>query len=548
MTADFYAPRAEVRIEGLMLAANVANRLISLTYDSNTDIADMFTVVLMNPENELTDSPLFHIGKTVEIHMGYGGELEPMMLGTIASVQPSFPESGAPTLTIAGYDRSYALRRNEPAQDLWKGMTDSVIAAAIAAENGLIPVVDPSPRIQEELPQSASDMALLKELARANYFETYVFWDRLYFQFPRPQTEAYRLEWGKNLINFSPRLARGTTEGTQVVRGYDERVAEAVVGVATTTDISMDDVVERLGQDGLDLVLDLGRQAINSRRAKNPQPPAGETADSAGGAMRVATSLLQELMEGLYEGSGSCIGIPALRAGRMINITGVGKRFSGRYRLRRVTHTLGADGYRTHFEVSQRGGATLLPLLRKTLTELPPPNRQQPMLGLVPGKVTQNVDTEHRGRVKVSYPLAGDDSESAWARCATPMAGSGTGAFFLPDKGDEVLVGFLSGQLGKPVVLGSLWNGDKHPPIDHQDGTNALRVIKTKKLLISLDETAGKERVLITHEPTGSQIVIAGDGSITIEAKTDLHLKAKNIIDMTADTVNVKVTNSMNVS
>src|SRR3989442_12907464 len=100
MTTSFYAPWFDVRISGLTLAADIYNQVISLTYDNNLDMADMFSIVMRNADNQLIDSPLFDLGKTVEIHMGYGNELQPMMLGEITSIEPSFPESGPPTLRI----------------------------------------------------------------------------------------------------------------------------------------------------------------------------------------------------------------------------------------------------------------------------------------------------------------------------------------------------------------------------------------------------------------------------------------------------------------
>jgi phage protein D/phage baseplate assembly protein gpV len=531
--STYFAPRADVRIAGVLLAADVADRVISLSYDSNADMADMFTVTLLNGDGALTDSALFDIGKEVEIHLGYGANLQPMMLGEIASLQPSFPEGGAPTLTITGYDRSFRLRHGEPLQDLWREATDSMIAAAIAAAAGLVPVVDPSPLFHEELPQTTNDMAFLRERARANFFEVFVEWDRLHFQLPRLQTEAYVLEWGRNLSSFSPRLARSAGEGIEIVRGWDEELAQAVVGFATSADLDLQNITERLGQAGLDTLLALGRQAIRSRRATTTPEQTPQEVDSPDSAFDVAKALLGEIFDGLYEGSGSCIGIPELRAGTMIRIAGIGKRFSGVYRLKRVTHTLADSGYRTAFEATQRSGTSLLPLLRKTLTELPPPDRRPPAHGLVTGTVLKNVDPKGRGRVKVSYPDVSDDSESAWARVATPMAGSDRGMWFLPDVGDEVLVAFRQGKSEKPIVLGSLWNGTARPPADNADGANAVRMIKTKVgHSIELHEPPANK--VVVHHATGGEIVIDKDGKVTV--------KGTNTVEVTATTVNVNGT------
>lgn len=522
-----YAPRFDVRIAGLTLAADVTKLITSVSYDNNADIADMFTVTLLNPDNQLLDSALFDLGKTVEIHLGYGDELEPMMLGEITSLQPSFPEGGAPMLTVTGYDKSHRLRHNQPDRPAWKYTGDSLIAAQIAAEAGLIPVVDPSPFFHEEIQQTSSDFAFLKERAEANFFELFVHWDKLYFRFPRPQTEKVVLEWGKSLSSFSPRLSSAGMAGIQVIRGYNEQLAEAVVAFATSLELSPDNIVEKLGTEGLQTLMQLGRRV--DRRKKKPDSPID--------ALALAKSLLSEILEGLYEGSGTCIGLPQLRANQLITIENVGKRFSGTYKIKQVTHTINSSGYRTSFQVTQRGSTNLLGLLRKEVSERPPPNQSPRFYGFVVGKVSNIVDPKGWGRVRVTYPWFSDTTESPWARVVTPMAGSNRGFYFLPDVGDEVMVGFQYGDFDKPVVLGGVWNGVNLPP---QVATpiNPVRTIKTGAgHQITLDDTTGNEQIVISHKG-GSSITMKSDGDVVIDAKKNLLINAKNVevsVDGTMD-------------
>jgi phage protein D/phage baseplate assembly protein gpV len=529
MTAPFYAPRFEVRLSGLTMSSDLTNQVLSVSYENTLDMADMFTLVLRNADNALTDSPLFALGKSVEIHMGYGDELRPMMLGEVTALQPSYPESGAPTLSITGYDKSHRMRHGQPDRPPFRYMTDSLIAAQIALENGLIPIVDPSPLFHTQIPQTTSDMAFLKERARANFFDVYVHWDKLYFRFPRPQTEAYVLEWGKSLSSFTPRLSSAGLAGLQVIRGYNEELAQTIVGFVTTAQLGLDNIIERLGSSALDLLAGLGRRLVRD-----------ENVDSPLDAATIAKSVLQELLDGMYEGSGSCIGIPELRADQFVVVRGLGKRFSGSYRLKHVTHTMDGSGYRTSFEVTQRAGAHLLPTLRKSIAETPSPNKEPPIFGVVVGKVSDNVDKMGLGRVKLTFPWLSDSHESDWARCATPMAGSGTGTYFLPDVGDEVLVAFQHGDIKKPVVLGSLWNGLHQPPLKHLDRLNRLRQIKTKSgHTLTFDDTPGAEQIEIKHK-LGSFLTMKADGSVNISAKGDLSIDAVN--------VKVKVTGTMDVS
>jgi phage protein D len=44
------------------------------------------------------------------------------------------------------------------------------------------------------------------------------------------------------------------------------------------------------------------------------------------------------------------VGLPDLRTGCVVQISGVGKRFSGRYFVTGTTHTIGDGGYTTRFE------------------------------------------------------------------------------------------------------------------------------------------------------------------------------------------------------
>jgi phage protein D/phage baseplate assembly protein gpV len=515
MTA-YYAPAFNVKISGITLAANVTSAITELVYDSSLTTADMFTLKLNNADLSLTDSALFNVGENVEIYMGYAGNLQPMMLGEIAAVNPNFPKDGAPTITVSGYDKSQRLRHNTPEPFTFKFLNDSIIAAAIAAENLLIPVIDPCPTPpRESVPQTDSDWTFLRELARRNFFEVFVYWDRLYFRFPRPQTEMILLEWGRNLSSFSPRLSTAGQFGIQVLRGYDYSLAQTIVAILPAIAIGGDlsDIVERLGSSFINQLVSLGRYVVRDAKIENYVD-----------ALTVAKSTLIQLLEGLYEGSGSCIGMPEMRAGKYIQIGGVGKRFGGRYKLSKVTHTINDSGYWTRFEVSQNTNASILESLRKKLKTASSPSRdtQEKMTGVVVAKVVNNIDYKGLGRVQLTIPTMSDNDISAWARIATPMAGSGSGLYFLPDIGDEVLVAFDQGDAAKPIVLGGLWNGPAAPPA-RNTGLNEKKVIKLKTgMQIVFDETQG----LSLDNGMGSSIQMDLHGDITIQAAGNVNIKS----------------------
>jgi phage protein D/phage baseplate assembly protein gpV len=543
MGADTYAPDFDVRVEGLTLAADVRRSVLEVTYDNSLDTADMFEVRLSDPGAKLADSPLFGVGRTVEIHMGYGGRLRPMMLGEVAAVRPSFPASGVPTLTITGYDRSQRMRRNVPGRPPFLAMNDSLIAAQIALESRLIPIVDPSPLPPGD-PEvfDGSDFALLQELAERNGFEVFVSFDKLYFRLPRPQFERPVLEWGRTLSSFDPRLSTASQVGIQVVRGYNEELAQAIVVALPALSLGggIQELFERIGNEFLDMLPDLGRRVVNDLPISTPLD-----------AATLAKSLLEQLLEGLYEGSGVCIGDPSLRAGDQVDIQGVGRRFSGSYRLRQVTHTISDGGYETRFEVSQKGHSSLVERLRRTLVDAPPPNKGKKDPGVVIGKVELNVDPKGLGRVLLSYPHLSDTNLSGWARVSSPS----TGTFFLPDVGDEVLVAFNHGDLRRPVVLGTLWSAKAMPPAANLTPQNPMRSIGSPGgHKIVLDDTPGLGQVVV-KSVSGSTITLSADGTVEIKATGKLVLKGVTVevdadTDITMNAVNIKalVAGTMDVS
>jgi len=523
----FYAPGFVVKIEGLTLEADVSRAVMELTYDNNLETADMFSLRIHNGDLRFIDSPLFDVGNTVEISLGYAGDMHPMMLGEITAVQPTFPQSGAPTLTVTGYDRSQRMRHNSPGRFTFKSMSDSAIVAQIAAANGLTPVVEPSPlQPQPSEQETSSDWALLKTLADRNGFDLYVRHDKLYFGKPQ-QAQPTVLEWGRNLSSFTPRLSTSGQGDKQVVRGYNDGLAQLIVevGAVDALGVQLEEIVERVGGRFRSQLAGVGRRVVRTATVGNFQD-----------AARIAAIAQRQALDGLFEGSGSCVGMPELRAGDQVEIRGVGKRFSGRYRLSQVTHSIGDGGYTTQFEATQRN-ASMLESLRTKIQDKPPPDKQERIYGVVIGRVENNADPDRIGRVQISLPHLSDQNLSHWARVATLMAGKGIGTYFIPDVGDEVLVAFNHGNINQPIVLGSLWNKANGPAdSDSASTSNSQKTIRTKAgHLIVLDDEA-------------KSITVCSAGRLEFRAEEDIDIQARNVNIKPADDGAVKIDGKLNVT
>ncbi len=168
--------------------------------------------------------------------------------------------------------------------------------------------------------------------------------------------------------------------------------------------------------------------------------------------------------------------------------------------------------------------------------------------GVRPAIVRDNEDPESLARVQVSYPWA-DTDEAYWARLATEMTGEEYGTYFLPDVGDEVLVGFENGDRRQPYVVGSLWTPERSPPEDN-GGDNDIKAIETRDghriefddgedggvtvetnagQEVVLDDTEGAETVSI-EDADGNSVELDGpDGTVTVSARDTIRLEATTI-------------------
>jgi uncharacterized protein involved in type VI secretion and phage assembly len=192
--------------------------------------------------------------------------------------------------------------------------------------------------------------------------------------------------------------------------------------------------------------------------------------------------------------------------------------------------------------------------------------------GVVVAIVTDNQDPLGHYRVKVRFPWLPNGGSSGaensdWCRIATFGAGKDRGMFCLPEVGDEVLCAFEHGDVGRPYLIGSLWNASStthraNKKDDDRSGKNDIRAFKSRSgHLLELDDKAGNQKVTLTAQ-SGSKLEMddkaktvklfdeKGDNylvldttnkKITIETKTgDMLLKAKGTFRVEAKEIQTK--------
>ena len=373
---EFYAPRFEVRLEGkkftqiadvlsVKVTSDIAN-LTSFDIAVNTDVrtieereqgkkVSVRRLPYVDP-GALEDGLTFDVGKRIAISMGYGKRMGPMMTGFITSMTPRFPESGPLSVSVAGQDDMILLKGRKPGDGekvRWApDVYDWQIAQDIAARNGLDVEVDQAGPQHDEVIQKKDqdDATFLMERAKRIDFDCYIrtnldtLKSTLYFKLPRDKrdskpTQVYHFVWGESLINFSPRITVANQVAEVTVRGWDYNNKKPIVATATAADLPGNNKGIS-GPDGVARAL--GRK--NGMVVDMPVRSQEEAAEHA-------KALLAEKAYDFITGSARCIGLPELRPGDVVDLVGLGDRFSGEYYVTKTDHSISSSGFFTQFDV-----------------------------------------------------------------------------------------------------------------------------------------------------------------------------------------------------
>jgi phage protein D len=379
----FYVPQFQVSIAGKTLADGLLRDVMQVTYRDSVEEIDSFELLVNNwdagnrrpqpkyePPSQPQNAGVFDPGQKLELRMGYMSEMTLMLTGEITTLEPNFPESGAPTLSVRGLNVLHALRTEQHSEH-WQNAKDSDIATDLGNRSltpgkaglGIQVVTNPAPDETAEsfvMMHNQYDIVFLLGRARRHGYELVLNEKSatnptrsLYFgpSATKRETPLYRLEWGRTLSSFKPKLSTAKQVSEVTVRGWDRQNNEVIEQTASWKDI----VKAPAEQQRLALL----SQAFDNRKEIITNQPVRNKAE----AKEKAIDLLRRQLLDFVTASGATVGVPGLRAGRKVEIAGLGPRYNGIYYITSTTHTLGEGGYRTTFEgrrdpADQSGGST----------------------------------------------------------------------------------------------------------------------------------------------------------------------------------------------
>ncbi len=392
---DFYVPRFEISVGGEAPELRVIRDVVQVTYNDSTTEIDSFDITVNNWDAEARTfkyagaevpalasarrrqrqrQQIFEpCAREFELKLGYGADLTPMIKGSTTSIEPSFPSSGAPTLTVRALNVLFKLRTKQY-RDNWHNKRISDVAADIGRRNNRdgrkrfpLPVrIDRAarrrePRLDYIVQDNQYDIDFLLLQARRIGYVVYV--DReqsgrggdseefLYFgpseaRRPGIPDVTYELKWGISLIEFTPKLTTANQVKSVEVRSWNRQANRSI-----RKKVTLDHPDLNVNRDLLHLLDVPGCQPREEVKVREPQFTPEQ-------AERRALALLTERVKQLVQATGTTVGLPNLRAGQRVRIVGLGARFSGKYFVTKTTHTINNSGYITRFTAQREEGLT----------------------------------------------------------------------------------------------------------------------------------------------------------------------------------------------
>lgn len=217
-----------------------------------------------------------------------------------------------------------------------------------------------------------------------------------------------------------------------------------------------------------------------------------------------------------------------LKPGDMVELKGVGNKFNGNTLITGIRHQIKLNEWETYLQL---GTPQEWFTRNNDVVEVQAAGLLPAINGLQIGKVSEFIDDpEYQLRVKVEVPAISNkkNENQIWARLASPDAGNRRGYVFRPEKGDEVVLGFLNNDPRQAIILGALHSLTKEIPEEFKiTAENNKKGIITRGALKLFFDDEKKEVAIST--PNGNSIKM-NDKGIVLKSNNDITIDGDKII------------------
>ncbi len=536
--------------DGTALATTT--EIVSIDIQFNINRISTATLVLNdgdmpNATFPLSETETFKPGAAVVIQLGYDQQVATVFSGVIIKHSIKISGDNNARLIIECKDKALAMTVGRKNANYIDKKDSDIITALIGTYAGLTADVTATTTTHKELVQFyCSDWDFMIARAEANGMLVNLDAGTVSVKAPAVSgSPVLSLTYGIDIIDFSADLD---------ARHQFQKVSGNAWDLATLALQQSEAASATLNEQGnitsATLASVLG---LSEFRLQSAVPLESEFLTSWAKAQQVKSGLAR--IRGHVSFQGSALAKP----GTLIELAGVGARFNGNIFVSGVNHSVIDGNWITRVEF----GMSPSWFTESTEVIAPPASGiTAGISGLHIGVVKKlDADPESQHRVQVSIPELSATTDGFWARLANFYSSNSFGAFFIPEIGDEVVLGFFNDDPSHPVILGSLYSSKNVPPYSLAAENNTKAIVTRTKMKMEFDED---KKIITIITPGANKIVISDDGKsillqdqnsnkvtldsagITLDSPKDITLTAKGKIVMTA-TQNIEATAQMDI-
>jgi len=512
---------------------------INITHELNK--ISFAEIVLLDGTVESTDFPISDSndlipGTAVEITAGYGSDAEVSIFTGVVVKQAINIDPDQPfSLVITCKHKAVSMSFNKT-EAQFTSKVDSDIMNSIIGNYGLSATVDATSNTNEVMFQKlASDWDFI--LARADFYGYVISFDGDKIVIGKPNvsgTAVLLVSFGDSILSFNAELNAERQPSSLQASAWDIKNQALLSSSAAEPSLNAQGnlaakaLSEKLSQTQLNL----------NTNTPLTQDDLKSWADG---------SLLKMRLAGI-KGKVRFTGNSSVTTNSIIQLAGVGDRFNGDAYVSGVNHVLEKGTWTTEVKF---GLDAKFAYEKPSFSYADAAGQLPAIRGLQVATVKKLFsDPDSNFRIQISLPSNAENQDGMWARMANFYATSGSGSGFLPEVGDEVVVGFLESDPRFPVILGSLYSSAKQAAATPSDNNNYIKSIITKsKLKVSFDdekkitkiETPGGNSITLSDDAKSIELVDQNSNSIkmnsdgiTLQSNKDIVLKATGNITLDA--------------
>ena len=459
---------------------------------------------------------------------------KPIFVGVVTNVQLHREGSDFGCIIVSGYSATY---RMETAHSCfsWNDTTIGNVVKKLCADAKVQLELNPEFKETKDFicQYEESDFDFIRRLA--HQYQEWMYFDgtKLIFGKPRKLADPIRLEYGTTLSSLD--IGLQTLARSEQVFSYHSGADREMQRMTPDLAYGHDKLAGEAFRASLGMFSKPARQHALPRISNETElvnymgrKQAAETAET-----HYITAESQ---------------VPTLRVGSVISlyssflerVGNLSEESLGNFIIIEITHEVSQGSYyKNRFKA-----------IPATIKAMPSPKVRMPLAETQMATVLSNADPQGKGRVRVRMNWQTDGMQTGWVRVMTPDGGSSSdvksnrGFVFIPEVGDQVLLGFRHGDPARPYVMGSLFNGTTG---NGGGSNNSIKSLKTRSGISVILNDDNKS--LAIKDAGGSSIHLDGNGNILINAPKNIQFHAGNDMSlMVGHDLQVNVGNSQTMN